>query len=288
MPAAAVATAGGLPPVAAVAVPATAGGLSAPPVRVGYVLPAVADLATSAPMQPPGPQAVASSFPSVLTKTLGAEQPPRPRGLFPLPASQDPLPRLAAELIRIDFLVRRIPSGVVEVSADGRRGYLVVVDGQRQAAWIHNGGQAYGGQQAEAEILDWKEGSVQARVLPADQAQAIGWLWTLPAVCERMPLAWLRPESLLDELSSLPGQVAVWVETAADAGVALLHDGSVVLCYSEREPRLDRQAFKSVMEGEGFLTLRWSEAADMNASTEALARAVAQAWARPAAASAER
>jgi EmrB/QacA subfamily drug resistance transporter len=228
--------------------------------RAATAADAAADAAAAAPVPAPS-RAVRAAVPATLLQAL---QPPRDGlsmdGGFPLPPSEEPAPGLAAELVRIDQLVGRLDSAVLEMSDPQRRGLLVVIDGVAEAAWLRLPDGELCGADAERELLGWERGRLQARLLPPAQARAIGWLWTLPKLTE-LPLTWLRPTVVLEQLVQLPGRVAAFIDRGPEAAVMLLEDGAPLMTYSERHPVLDPEEFLELMSGCGRLTVRWSEAA---------------------------
>ena len=193
-----------------------------------------------------------------LSKALGAKAVPRPLESIPLPPSSDPLPALAAELIRVEFLVHRLDSGVLEFSDNGRRGLLCVADREIRSAWLREDSREVRGEEAQRELLDWRAGTIEARILTAEQAEAISWLWSLPELCRSMPLDWIQTRKALDQLRSMPGRLAVWLQIPEEPAVALFSDGRVVMAYSSRRPSLGQDDFESLMQRPGALSIRWS------------------------------
>jgi MFS family permease len=204
---------------------------------------------------------VANGAPRILdlSQVLGAEPPPRPPESIPLPPSSDPLPALAAELVRVELLVRRLGSGVLEFSDNGRRGLLCVADREVRSAWLREDGREVCGEEAQRELLEWRAGTIEARILTAEQAEAISWLWSLPELCRSMPLNWIQASNALDQLRYMPGRLAVWLQIPEEPAVALFNDGQVVMAYSSRRPALGRDDFESLMQRSGALSIRWSK-----------------------------
>jgi EmrB/QacA subfamily drug resistance transporter len=195
-----------------------------------------------------------------LSRVLGAAPVPRPLESIPLPPSSDPLPALAAELVRVELLVRRLESGVLEFSDNGRRGLLCVADREVRSAWLSEDGREVCGEEAQRELLDWRAGTIEARILTAEQAEAISWLWSLPELCRSMPLDWIQAGKALDQLRAMPGRLAVWLQIPEEPAVALFSDGRVVMAFSSRRPALGPDDFGSLMQRPGTLNIRWSKA----------------------------
>jgi EmrB/QacA subfamily drug resistance transporter len=208
----------------------------------------------------PTSQVANGSFPLVdLSKALGAKPVPRPLESIPLPPSSDPLPALAAELVRVEFLVNRLESGVLEFSDNGRRGLLCVADREVRCAWLSEEGREVFGEEAQRELLESRAGTIEARILTAEQAEAMSWLWSLPELCRSMPLDWIQAGKALDQLRSMPGRLAVWLQIPEEPAVALFSDGRVVMAYSSRRPALGPHDFEALMQRPGTLSIRWSK-----------------------------
>jgi hypothetical protein len=133
-----------------------------------------------------------------------------------------------------------------------------VVDGKPSSAWIRDAAGEVTGEDAQQELLQWSVGTIEARILPAEQADAISWLWSLPELCHCMPLEWMQTQKLLDQLRSRPGQLAVWLQVPEEPAIALFHDGCAVLAYSSRRPALGQNDFEALMQRSGTITVRWS------------------------------
>ncbi len=194
-----------------------------------------------------------------LSKVLGAEPEPRPTESIPLPPSSDPLPALAAELVRVELLVRRLESGVLEFSDDGRRGLLCVANREVRSAWLREDSREVCGEEAQRELLEWRAGTIEARILTAVEAEAISWLWSLPELCRSMPLDWIQTRKVLDQLRSMPGRLAVWLQIPEEPAVALFSEGQVVMAYSSQRSALGQNDFESLMERPGAISIRWSK-----------------------------
>jgi len=193
-----------------------------------------------------------------LWQALGAQPGPRPPESIPLPPTDDPMPALAAELVRVELVVRRLESGVLEFSDNGRRGLLCVVDREARAAWFREEGREVIGEEAQRELLQWSAGTIEARMLRAEQADAISWLWSLPALCHGMPLEWIQTKTLLAQLRSQLGQLAVWLQVPEEPAVAFFRDGRALLAYSSLRPVLGQNDFETLMQRSGTVTVRWS------------------------------
>jgi hypothetical protein len=169
------------------------------------------------------------------------------------------LPALAAELVRVELLVRRLESGVLEFSDDGRRGLLCVANREVRSAWLREDSREVCGEEAQRELLEWRAGTIEARILTAVEAEAISWLWSLPELCRSMPLDWIQTRKVLDQLRSMPGRLAVWLQIPEEPAVALFSEGQVVMAYSSQRSALGQNDFESLMERPGAISIRWSK-----------------------------
>jgi hypothetical protein len=211
------------------------------------------------PLVPASQVANGSALLLDVSKVLGAESIPRPIESIPLPPSSDPLPALAAELVRVELLVRGLEAGVLEFSDNGRRGLLCVANREVRSAWLREDSREVCGEEAQRELLEWRAGTIEARILTAVQAEAISWLWSLPELCRSMPLDWIQTRKVLDQLRSMPGRLAVWLQIPEEPAVALFSEGRVVMAYSSQRSALSQNDFESLMERPGAISIRWSK-----------------------------
>jgi hypothetical protein len=178
---------------------------------------------------------------------------------FPLPPVPDQLPELAVELLRIEPLVKRLQSAVLELRDGDRHGLMVVVGGKPDSCWLSHLDREVEGIEAEKELLAWNHGALVVRTMPPAQARAISWMWTLPRLSE-LPVSWLRPAAVFQHLLELPGQVAAVIDRGDEPAALLLDQGEPVLLYSHRKAHLTQGEFIDFLSASGRLTVGWSKA----------------------------
>ena len=165
----------------------------------------------------------------------------------------------SASVVHLDMLVPTLPDSLLVLTGPRLRAAGVVV---RQhlidAVWIDEDDRS-AGEAAVMALMGASQGTISGyRLDSSELAEAVTMLWRCPVAHRGIPAAWIRLESLLEDLARRRRDCAI-VVSGPTRGVALLVAGRLAGVYSEgeRQPLASADRLAALLATPGArLTLR--------------------------------
>ncbi len=213
-----------------------------------------AQLAGSASPTPPERDGAAAPAAGVAEVDFGLDE-------FPLlPLGTTLWADAAANVVHLDVLVPSLPDALV-VLTGGRLRAAGIVSHQRMvdAVWVDDETRT-SGEQAIMAMMAASEGSISGyRLETPELAEALPMLWRFPVAHRGVPLTWIAPSGLVEDLEKGRRDCAVIVRGRVTQGVALWVGGTLIAVYSEseRQPVASMERFRDLLQAPGArLSLR--------------------------------